>query len=171
MFVLRLLRGFHDWVTDLGYYMSAAALAMIVVAYTYEVVARYFFAAPTGWANDSVSYLLCVGVFLAVPRLAREGGHVAITIVLERAPKGTRRPLVIFGGLLSFVACAVAAWISADENLRQMVQGTETLATHPIPKWWVSVFITYGFAWAAPYFLRHLEAGPNGFSSQRVPPS
>ena len=45
----------HDAVTHVGFIGAACCLAVIVCSYCYEVVARYFFSAPTEWASSLVS--------------------------------------------------------------------------------------------------------------------
>jgi C4-dicarboxylate transporter, DctQ subunit len=58
--------------------------------------------------------------------------------------------------LAAAAACLFAAWISADENIRQFEAREETVATIPIPRWWISSFITYGFLGAGIHFLRQV---------------
>ena len=60
---------------------AAACLAAIVVAYCYEVVARYFFNAPTSWASALASNMRCAVVFLATPELTRKNIHIVINVL------------------------------------------------------------------------------------------
>src|SRR5687767_2171950 len=80
----RKLVGLHDAITAASFAASAIVLAAIAFSFCYEVVARYFFAAPTSWANAFVSYFLCAAIFLAVPELTRRRAHVAINLLLDR---------------------------------------------------------------------------------------
>jgi TRAP-type C4-dicarboxylate transport system permease small subunit len=131
-------------------------MAAIAFSFCYEVTARYFFSAPTSWANAFVSYLLCAAIFLAVPELTRRRAHVAINLLLDRAsPQGARvlNRLVRAAGA---AACLLAAWIGANETLNQIALGITTISTYPVPKWWVSIFIPYGMLSAGLYFLRDL---------------
>src|SRR5262245_21445792 len=84
----RKLADLHDALTAASFAASAAVLAAIAFSFCYEVVARYFFGAPTSWANAFVSYFLCAAIFLAVPELTRRRAHVAINLLLDRlAPR------------------------------------------------------------------------------------
>jgi C4-dicarboxylate transporter DctQ subunit len=56
--------------------------------------------------------------------------------------------------LCAFVTCGIAAWISLDENIRQVVQDVHLMKVHPIPQIYISAWITYGFASSAIYLLR-----------------
>ena len=147
----------QDGITRIGFVGGMLALGTIVFSYLYEVVARYFFSSPTTWATDLVSYLLCIAVFLTLPQITKDRGHIAVTILVDSAsPRvaGLLHTLVCAAG---FAACLFTAWVSALENYRQFSREITTLAIHPIPEWWVSIFITYGMAGAALYFLRYLH--------------
>ena len=72
----------HDAVTRISFAASAMILALIAISFSYEVAARYFFGAPTSWANAFVAYLLCAAIFLAVPEFTRRRAHVAVNLLL-----------------------------------------------------------------------------------------
>ncbi len=153
----RLLCRLHDRLTGLGFELSKLCLGVILFAYCYEVAARYFFGAPTWWANEAVSYSLCIGAFLMLPHVTREKGHVAVTVILETLPPRHARPLYWFIYLAGFLVCAAATWISFDENVRQVVKDVHLMKVRPVPKIWISAWITYGFGSSALYFLRMLD--------------
>lgn len=143
-----------DAITRFGYGLALLVLAAMAVAYCYEVAARYFFNAPTRWISDYVAYGLCATIFLAVPDLTRRRAHVAITFLLDSASPARAALLRRLIALACAAACLAAAWISADENLRQYRAGEETIAALPVAKWYVSVFITYGLLGAGLHFVR-----------------
>ncbi len=155
-----LLRGLaraHDGLTDVSFQFAKLCLGIIVFAYCYEVAARYFFNAPTWWADEAVSYSLCIGIFTMMPHVTRAKGHVAVTLIVDLMSPRKARPVYWFIYLLSFPACAAAAWISLDENIRQVVKGVNLMKVEPVPKYWISTWITYGFASSAFYYLRFLN--------------
>ena len=147
----------HDGLTDVSFQFSKLCLGIIVFAYCFEVAARYLFNAPTWWADEAVSYSLCIGCFTMMPHVTREKGHVAVTLIVDMLPPARARPIYWFIYLLGFLACAFAAWISLDENIRQIVKDVYLMKVKPVPKYWISVWITYGFASSALYFLRMLD--------------
>lgn len=150
----------HDAVSFAGFACGTTALALIVAIYAYEVTMRYFFLAPTMWASDFVAFLLLVSVFLVMPWLTREGGHVAVTLVPDMLPETAGMLLLRAGFLAGAVACFWAGWISFQENLVLFERGTATLSTVRIPKWTLVVFITYGFMNSGIYFLILAVRGP-----------
>lgn len=146
-----------DLLTQVSTLLAAAGLAMIVGSYVFEVVMRYFFASPTSWASDFVSYALCAIVFLALPQVTRDKSHVAVTIIVDVMPKHAANAAHVGVSLLGFACLVFSAWVSLKENIRQYTRGITTLAIDPIPLWWVSSFITFGLILSACYFLLYLS--------------
>jgi len=155
--VLRAAARAHDGLTDVSFQFAKLCLAIIVFAYCYEVAARYLFNAPTWWADEAVSYSLCIGVFTMMPHVTREKGHVAVTLIVDLMSPRNARPVYWLIYLLGFLACVAAAWISLDENIRQVVKEVNLMKVKPLPKVWISGWITYGFASSALYYLRQLD--------------
>lgn len=141
-----------DLASDVGLWCAMAALALIVVAYNYEVITRYVFDTPTRWSAELVSYLLLFACFLAMPRLTRDGGHVAVTVLLEalgdRKQVWANRLIACLGAGI----CIALTWIAAEETLRQFERGVRMMAAIPIPKALVSVWIVWGMGLSAIQF-------------------
>ena len=145
----------HDAVTHVGFAGAGCCLTLIVCSYCYEVVARYFFSAPTEWASSLVSYALCGMVFMAMPELSRQRIHIVINMLLDRLTpekaEGLRRILALVVGAM----CLLAAWFTLDTTIGQYRDDIQTLTAWPIAKWPVSSFIVYGMFSTSIYFLRH----------------
>jgi TRAP-type C4-dicarboxylate transport system permease small subunit len=155
---LRVLAEFHDRLTVAGFSIAAALVAVIAAAFCYEVVARYFFSAPTAWTYDLGCYLLAAVIFLSVPEMTRRGAHIQVNLIFDRLSPQNARRLRFVIGVLAAVACLAATWITGNETWRQYSQGVWTLSAVPIPKWWVSILIPYGMLSSGLHFLRHLGA-------------
>ena len=143
--------------TDLASILASIGLSMIVASYVFEVTSRYIFSSPTAWASDFVAYALCSSAFLALPRVTKDKAHVAVTILVDVAPKAVANIIHIFVSILGFLSLSCAAWISLQENIRQFNRDIHTLAMVPIPQWWVSSFITFGLALSACYLLIYIS--------------
>ena len=146
----------HDRLTAGGFAVAAGLVALIAASFCYEVVVRYFFASPTSWTYDLGAYALCAAIFLSMPELARRGAHIHISLLPDRLSPQRARRLRSATGLIAVVACLLAAWITGNETWRQFEQGVTTMGTYPIPKWWVSILIPYGFLSSAIHFLRRM---------------
>lgn len=152
--ILRRAEAAHDAVTRAGFALAQLCLVVIVGAYAFETVSRYFFGAPTWWSNEVVAYALCIGTFLALPEVSRQNGHIAISFVIGTLPP---RAAGIAGAVLALVAgltCLVVAWISFEANLAQIARGEMLVRVKPIPKVWIAGWITYGFLGSGLHFLR-----------------
>ncbi|MGI9486691.1 MAG: TRAP transporter small permease [Geminicoccaceae bacterium] len=162
------LKTAHDLVTEAAAALAVLGLGLIVFSYVFEVFTRYVLNSPTSWVSDFVSYALSASVFLALPKVTRERGHVAVTILVDILPDRVADWAHAAVSLMGFACLGFAAWISLEENIRQYSRGIETLAINPIPVWWVSSFITFGLAMSALYMLRHLPPScrsRNGFQA------
>lgn len=148
------LAALHDRITGLGVKLAMAGLAGIVFAYCYEVVARYFFNAPTQWSAGLVSYLLLVVTFLTMPQVTREGSHVAVTVVIEKLSPAHGRIAARVIAVAGLLVCAFLTYVVCAETLRQFDRGVRIMSALPVPKWWVSVWMIYGFAFSGLHFLR-----------------
>ncbi len=144
----------HDALSKAAFVLASSALAVIVASFAYEVVMRYFFNAPTRWASDLVSFLLLSSVFLAMPWLTREGGHVSITLLPDKLPTKWSRRVVSASFILAAIVCFWASWIIAGEVQILFERGTVTLSAIPAPKWWFTALILFGFINSVFYFLR-----------------
>lgn len=148
------IEGVLDTLEAAGVLVARLALAGIVVTYVYEVVARYLFNAPTWWSAELVKYLLCVLVFTMMPHVTATRGQVAVTVVLEALPASPRIAMSRAIALAGFLACVALAVFATEETARQIARNVQMMAAQPIPKWWVSIWIVFGFALSAAAFLR-----------------
>ncbi len=145
----------HDLITDIGFKVGAIGLALMVLIYCAEIICRYFLNYALTWAGDTFTNILCASIFLVVPYAAKTRRHIEINLIPEFFP-WLRNGLGMFANFAAFVICGVVAWMSLQENFRQAALGILTLQNHPIPIYWVSGFMTYGFASSSLYFLRNL---------------
>lgn len=156
---MRPLFSFIDRLTDAGAWLAALALGVIVTSFWLEVVSRYFLNAPTSWTASVSLYLMLTMVMLMIPWLTREGQHVTMTLVFERAPTRLALPIARFISVLSCVICLVAAYFCVIETIRQYEGEVRSPDALLLPMWWLSSFLVYGFAMSALHFARHVVTG------------
>jgi C4-dicarboxylate transporter DctQ subunit len=150
------LARYHDNVTKVTNVLAQLAISVVVFCFLYEMASRFVFNSPTWWASEFVSYALCISVFCMMPELARTQSNVAITVLVERLSTRVQIPVYWAIFMVCTVVCGSVAGMSLMENVRQFTENVSLMRNEPIPKWWVSVFITYGFASTTMYFLRAL---------------
>lgn len=148
--------------------IACGALAVMLLAYVIEVVLRYFFAAPTRWSSDMVSYAMLVCIAFALPAVTRDNGHVAITSLVERLSEAARAPAFRALAWLGALACAAATALLWSQGFAQWRGDIETVAAFAIPKWWLSGAAGLGFAGAAGHFVGHaLQAEAQALGAER----
>lgn len=153
---LRLL----DGLTRCGLYVSAVLMLSVAALVSIEVGLRYFLNAPTHWIYDTVNYLFCAIIFLAVPELTRTKGHIAITLILESLGPVSSRRLQTTIYFIAAIVCGLASYMAGIEASKQFSRGILTLGTFAVPKWWISVFIVYGLALSSVQFLKLTFVSP-----------
>jgi C4-dicarboxylate transporter, DctQ subunit len=144
----------HDRLGRAAFVLACIALVVLLLAYVVEVIARYGFGAPTRWSSDLVQYALCVCMALALPVVTREGGHVAITSLLERVSPANQ---AIAARAIAAIAAATliyAGFLCAQVALTQAREGIETVAAFAIPKSWLTALVAYGFIDSALHLVR-----------------
>lgn len=99
---------------NVGMIVRWLAVAMILST-SYEVIARYFFNAPTVWAHQTV--MILGGVFLSLSWgwIHLHHGHVNIDILLRRlSPRGQAVTNVVCGLLFLFPVLGLLLYISGQ---------------------------------------------------------
>ncbi len=152
--ILNRMASILDHVTKLSCVLSGLALAAILLLTLNEVAMRYFFNAPTSWSNDVNQWFFALAIMLVLPEITRTNGHIAISVLIDRLPHRKRNVATRVIAILSFLMCLAAFYISGIETLRQYESGIATMWVNPIPKWWISSVIPFGFFLSAVQFLR-----------------
>ncbi|MFH1079457.1 MAG: TRAP transporter small permease [Pseudomonadota bacterium] len=148
------LATFLDGLTRLSLYLSCLTLLLLLAAYVYEVVVRYLFNTPTSWTYDLSTWFLGASVMLALPEITRRDSNIVISFIMDKLPLGYRQAAKRVIHTAAFIFCLLAALICFQETVRQIIHGIETYWSNPVPKWWVSIMIPFGFAISGFQFLR-----------------
>ena len=141
---------------DVLLYLAVCGMGLLIAAYLYEIVARYFFAAPTTWANEVVSVVLSLSVSLAMPKVAAEGGHVAISLLEESLRARYAKLLKGVILLTAALTCLAVAWIAGSVAAKQAASGMMTMGNHPVPKSILTAAIALGFGLSGLQYLHGL---------------
>jgi TRAP-type C4-dicarboxylate transport system permease small subunit len=145
----------HNAVSRALFWCAGVALAIAAILYLVEVVARYGFNAPNTWTVEVVEYALLVIIFLSLPEITRAKAHITMDLVGSAIGSRKTKLLARVNGFLGAIACFLSAYITGSEAARQFTSGLLTNAANPIPRWWLTAIIAFGFASAALHFLRH----------------
>lgn len=119
---------------------AMAVVAMVVIGLmmltiTYDVAARYLFAAPTDWAYPLNSTGVLVATMLAVPHLYATGHHISMDLLYRALPARTRRAAdVVTTVATAFLGLVVAA-TSFHSMTVSFAGGLTGAGTFNIPLW------------------------------------
>lgn len=90
--------------------IASVLLFAIGVMLTYEVVARYFFNAPTIWAEELSRLAMIWAVFIGSAALLRGGDHIRVTVITEKLPPALRNVMEVFSLVFVAVISGFVAW-------------------------------------------------------------
>lgn len=150
-----------DTVTEWSVVLAAACVGMTAVAYVAEIVARYVLNAPLNWSADFGSYMLCTGVFLALPKVTAEGQHPSISFAVDRLTGATHAR---YTRLLIWVTAIVVAAVSVfmvQEAIIQFQRETLTPMANQIPRWWLTAVASFGLIFAVLNFVFRPRLAPD----------
>lgn len=112
----------------------------------WEVMARYFFTAPTIWAEELSRLLLVWASFVGAAHLIHSRDHIRITIVIDLLGPPARRMCELVT-LLLIAAFGVAVGVYGFEIAwDSFVRGRTTGSMLDIPTVWVQAAVPFGAA-------------------------
>lgn len=124
------------------------AIAALILAMCYEVVARYLFSAPTLWSFD-ISYMLNGSIFaLGAAFALRRDAHVRIDFLSQRLPLRYQQ---IFNAALYAAVMApilgMLAWVAGGKAWKAFVTGeVESVSPWAPLVWPFFAFLALGLA-------------------------
>lgn len=128
--------------------LARLAALMFVLAgamLTYEVVARYFFTAPTIWAAELSQLCLIWGTLIAMPWCLRERRHIQITAVTSLLSSSMQR----FASATAMVAVGIFSvivfWKGFEIFYDSFERGRTTGSLLDLPIWIAELAVPIGF--------------------------
>lgn len=141
--------------------VAAVAVGIAALVYVAEVIARYGLNDPLNWAGDAGSYMLCIMVFLALPLITRQRGHIAVTVVIEMLPSTHVGKVTRMLELVSAAVLLIVAFFVIDLCIRQYHQDVLTTMANQIPRWWLTAIMTFGLVLSAFNFIAPADERPD----------
>lgn len=126
------------------FYGSCLFLFALVVAVSYEVVARGIFGYPTVWSFDVSCYLMLFLIFLGVAYVLQLNRFVRIDFLYDSLSKKNRRVIDAIEPLLSLIWISVLTWQSGKLAFRSLRQGWGSGTELGVPVGYIQIFIVIG---------------------------
>lgn len=149
----------HDRIIDGFLHIASWLTFAVTLGIGYEVASRYFFGRPTVWAEDFTDYTMLYMTFLAAAYLAREGGHVNLTYLLDHFHGRRLHVTEAVNSYICAIVCAFIVWYSAGDTLDAIINEVEVNRALAIPKYYVTGIIPVGM------FVLFVQFVRNGFRS------
>jgi len=125
--------------------VSGLGVLLMGLILGYEVVARYFFNAPTIWAQETATYLYMWTMLAAASYTLQEGRHVAVDLVLERVPPRVRNLLAVATGVIGTLFCAIVAFQAYQMIAATVHFGKVSATPLRVPLWIPQSALLIGF--------------------------
>lgn len=127
-------------------WVAAALFVTAGLMLTYEVIARYFFAAPTIWAAELSQLALIWGTLLAMAWLLGARRHIAVDALVALLSPMQRRFTEAFAMVCIATFSVTVAWKGWDIFLDSFVRGRTTGSMLDLPTWVSELAVPIGFA-------------------------
>lgn len=135
-----------------------ALLLLVAVAINFSnVVGRYVFDQPLGWAEEALGFLQIGLVVIGASLVTRNNAHLRMDAVEHFMPAGVRRWLDIAAGLLTVAVALVVVVMSARIVLGMLQNDTRTVVLE-IPLGIPYSAFLFGFALIALFALLRVIA-------------
>lgn len=118
MNLLRAVLRAIDWLSLWSGRIVAWLVPVMVVALTYEVVSRYFFHAPTLWAQDTAIFCFGYVGLVGGAYVARERAHINVDLVYQYLRPRLKAFFDLISGLIALFFVALVVYYGWHEMER-----------------------------------------------------
>ncbi len=115
--------------------LSAWLFFAIGVMIVYEVTARYFFNAPTVWAEEMSRFLQIWATYLAAAALVHGQHMIRVTLVVDRLGPRARLWAEVASLLFIIAFALIAAWYGFLIVADSVALGRATSTMLAVPRW------------------------------------
>jgi TRAP-type C4-dicarboxylate transport system permease small subunit len=135
-----------DRLSDAFARLSGWVYFAIGLMLAYEVAARYFFNAPTIWAEELSRLFFIYATLLAAPALLHHNQHIRVTALLGLLGPGVRRAARLLALATVVAFCAVLGWHALHAPINSFERGRTSGSMLDIPAWWAQAAVPLALA-------------------------
>ena len=122
---------------------TIAGIGLMLLIIFMQVISRYFFGHSPSYSEELSRYLFVWVVFLSLPVVSRQGGHMVVGLLLERFTGEKLRRLKIIGNLCSIAFLIIMVY----QGIRMIsLASWQTSPAMEIPMSYVYIAIPLGCA-------------------------
>lgn len=134
--------------------VAVALLMLIMISIGADVALRSTLGRSLTWSLEFSEHGLLGMLFLGMPWLARENGHVAVELVTEALPARLQSPLARLVAISIACLLGFLAWWAGRLALQDYSMGILTIGIHPIPRFFLPSVVCLGLLLTSLTYLR-----------------
>ncbi|MCF8033032.1 MAG: TRAP transporter small permease subunit [Desulfarculaceae bacterium] len=115
--------------------IAAPFIAVVTAVVLYEVFCRYFFHAPTSWAQEVCEYFLCALVMFGSGYTLRHYGHTRVDILHTHLSPRAKAWLEVFVGFLLILGMLPIIWFGSKVAIEAFMVGDVSSSAAALPLW------------------------------------
>jgi len=147
---------------------SAALVMFLMMALTLvDVMGRYLFSAPVTGAFEVTELMLAAVIFLGLPLITAEGGHIAVDILDPALGRRARAVQYWVIGIINVLAFGIFAWV-LWEHAFKVLRYQDTTAVLQIPYAWLAFLMAVTASVSVLILFIKLLCERNGKTSEGV---
>ncbi|NYT44304.1 TRAP transporter small permease [Alcaligenaceae bacterium] len=119
---------------NVGEAIAAFLILMLAALIGYEVIARYVFHSPTGFANQIAAYSMPAIALLAAGATLQKNEHVSVDALVNLLPPNRRLALLVFTEAFSVILLMAVTYLmmlEVHDNWQSGTRSFSTLITFP----------------------------------------
>lgn len=120
-----------QWVANCAMWAFFALGVILVI----EVVARYFFNAPTIWVEEVARLLFVWSVFGGTAFLFHDGSHISVTILTDNLGQSGRKALYLFSLVFVMICSGITLYAATPLAISSLSNGKTTGSMLDMPSW------------------------------------
>jgi len=93
---------------------SGIIISVMMFVIVYDVVMRFIFNSPTGWALEIAEYMLATVIFFSLSYVLSRGMHIHVDLIVSRL---SRTKQAILGLIVSFIALIFFSLLTWESSI------------------------------------------------------
>ncbi|MFH1058386.1 MAG: TRAP transporter small permease [Pseudomonadota bacterium] len=124
--------------------VSSWLIIIMVIILMREVIGRYFFGAPTNWANEFNENLLCWLTMLGGAYCVSTDSHIRVDIVWWSMTMHRRAAVELITAAVPLGFMGVVIWLGSLETWEALLQDKRSMSVLALPQWPSLLAVTLG---------------------------
>lgn len=140
-----MIRSVLDRLTSSFTYLAGAALILMLLQISVDVLCKYLFNMPLIWTMDVVvSYMMVAIVFLPLAEVEKQNGHIRVELLTQSLGAVSHRWVNIFSNIVATVYFAALAWRSWGDAVAKFEIGEYVMGEAQVVVWPGRFFLPLG---------------------------